>query len=323
MKVVLISKTDWANVGYEMQESLRAVGVEATSVQIKPHHFKYPSRSHTYKGVKEVATYARNADIIQFMHSVNTGLEFNAFNSGKGIVVFHGGSAYRNSPDKYNIFWNPKVQVTLIQTGDLVGIGNPPAKNSIWFLPPVNTDGLQPHYASQVPGIRVIGHCPSMTGRKGTDVFNKLMSKLAQDPQLQGKFVYKYTPKHKHWPQNIEEMKSCDIYFDACKTKMGNAAYGEWGIAALEACSLGKVVVSHFLKFEEYRRVFNIECPIQHANDFEHVERQIRRLILMPDVEFMALREWSRAWAVENHSRKVIGQKLVDIYNAHLTWEGK
>ena len=86
---------------------------------------------------------------------------------------------------------------------------------------------------------------------------------------------------------------------------------------------MGKAVVSHFLSFERYRREFGIDCPIQPSNTFEQVEKQIRRLILMPEDEFMALRKWSRSWAVENHSRKVIGQKLVDIYNKHLTWEGK
>ena len=325
MNVVLISRTDWANVGYEMQEALRSVGVKALSVQIKPHHFKYPKRSHIYKGIKEVTTYAKNADIIQFMHSGNTGLDFDVFKSGKGIVVFHGGSAYRVSPTKMNRFWNPKVHVTLVQTGDLLDKGDPPIKNQIWFLPPINTEELQPNYKSALKNKRLITHCPSMVSRKGTAEFNAIMDKLSKDPQLKDRFVYEYTPKFTTWKKNIEQMKRCDIYFDACKPLIGKSqmTYGEWGIAALEACSLGKVVVSHFLSVDRYKKEFGIECPIQHANNFEQVEKQMRRLILMPAAEFTALRETTRAWVVENHSRKAIGQKLVDIYNKHLTWKGK
>jgi hypothetical protein len=127
----------------------------------------------------------------------------------------------------------------------------------------------------------------------------------------------------KNWVRNIAKVKRCDIYFDACSPILNGKTYGEWGIAALEACCLGKVVVSHFLSVDRYRKEFGIECPIQHANNFKQVEKQIRRLILMSDTEFMALRQKTRAWVVENHSRKVVGQKLVNIYNKHLTWKGK
>jgi hypothetical protein len=323
INVLLVSKKDWANVGYEIQEALRSVGVKALSVHFDKHRFEYPNTSYV---CNDVSQYAIDADIIQFMHSVNVNLGIgDQFDGRKGVAVFHGGSGYRTNPDQFNTFWNQRAQVTLIQTGDLLNIGEPPAKNKIWFLPPIDTDTIQPDYSSRIENKRIITHCPSRSAKKGTIKFNKLMDKLSKDKQLKDKFVYNHVRKWADWSTNIERMKICDIYFDACMPKIGvaNNTYGEWGISTLEACSLGKAVISHFLSHERYKQEFGIDCPIQHANNFEEVEKQIRNLILMGDDEFMELRKKTRFWVVENHSREIIGQRLVDIYNEYLTWKGK
>jgi hypothetical protein len=81
--------------------------------------------------------------------------------------------------------------------------------------------------------------------------------------------------------------------------------------------------VSHFLSVDRYRKEYGQECLIQHANNMKEVEQQMRRLILMPNEEFDQLQRATRKWVEENHSYKVIGQRLVNIYNKYLTWEGK
>jgi hypothetical protein len=196
------------------------------------------------------------------------------------------------------------------------------AKNQVWFLPPIDTEGLKPHYKRQHPVKRIITHCPSRSSSKGTAQFNKLMKGLAKEPKLRGKFIYKQASSAL-WEDNITRMSECDIYFDACCPTLKGKPYGEWGIAALEACCLGKVVVSHFLNVDRYRKECGIGCAIRHANTWDAVAKQMRRLILMSNDKFKALQKTTRKWVEENHSYEVVGKKLVDIYNKHLTWEGK
>ena len=316
MKVLIVARNDYGNVGHSLDMALRSVGVDSICLKSVNHKLKYLKQAKIYTK-ESLKHHAERADIIQFMHSESTNLGIGSqFNGRKGIAVFHGGSTYRNSFNYYNSLWNGRAKVTLIQTGDLLNKG---AKNEIWFLPPIDTEGLRPSYSKA--GIRIISHCPS-TGAKGTNEFNRIMAKFKNDPKLKNKFIYK-PGRRTDWVPNIKRMKQCDIYFDACCLKLKGKTYGEWGISALEACCLGKVVVSHFLSVDRYKKEFGKECPIQHANNMKQVEQQIRRLILMPEDEFIDLQKRTREWVVENHSYKVVGKRLVDIYNKYLTWEGK
>lgn len=316
MKVLIVARNDYGNVGHGLDMSLKSVGVDSICLKKLRHKLKYSDTAKIYTE-KELRNYAEKADIIQFMHSENIHLGIGKqFDGRKGIAVFHGGSTYRGSSKHYNKYWNDKAGVTLVQTGDLLSKG---AKNEVWFLPPIDTEGLQPNYSKA--GSRIISHCPS-TGAKGTVGFNRIMKKFKNEPELKKRFVYKFG-KRTDWTPNIGRMKQCDIYFDACCPTLKGNTYGEWGISALEACCLGKVVISHFLSVDRYKKEFGIECPIQHANNMHEVEQQIRRLILMPDDEFISLQKRTREWVVENHSYKVVGKRLVNIYNKYLTWEGK
>lgn len=319
MKVLIVAKTDWANVGYNLDMALRSIGVDSICLQKGRHKLRYSKEAAVYTK-NELRHYAEKADILQFMHSENIDLGIkNQFDGRKGVAVFHGGSAYRLDPDRFNKFWNNKAGVTLIQTGDLLGKG---AKNGVWFMPSIDTEELKPIYSRAIPGKRIIAHCPSRADKKGTEEFNALMKKLKNDPKLKNKFIYEYG-KRIAWGTNIKRMSRCDIYFDACCPILQGSAYGEWGVSALEASCLGKVVVSHFLSVGRYRKRFGKECLIQHANNMKEVEQQMRRLILMPEDEFSSLQKKTREWVVENHSYKVVGKRLVDIYNKYLTWEGK
>ncbi len=322
MKVLIIALNDWANVGYGIDMALRSVGIDSICLKKVKHALGYPVQAKVFNE-KEIGRYALEADILQFMHSdhVNLGIEDqkNQYDINKGIAVFHGGSKYRGSVNKLNDFWNSKIGLALVQTGDLLDKG---AKNEVWFLPPIDTEGLQPVYNRSIYNRRVIAHCPSQENQKGTGEFNKIMIRLSSDPKLRNKFVYKFGKKT-DWPKNIERMSESDIYFDACCPELYGKTYGEWGISALEASCLGKVVVSHFLSVDRYKKEFGKECPIQHANNMKQVEQQIRRLILMPEKEFSNLQRKTREWVVENHSYKVVGKKLISIYNKYLTWEGK
>ena len=107
MRVLLLAKNDWANLGYTFSMCLQKVGVDAVMLGKSPNYYKYPNKAFALENVRH---YAEEADIIQFMHSsyIDTGIDL----SKKRVFVFHGGGHYRDNPAKVNAVFNPIVERT-------------------------------------------------------------------------------------------------------------------------------------------------------------------------------------------------------------------
>ena len=310
MKVLIVCKNDWANMGYKYQESLKEVGVDAKAIT---NHIGYPYKSNHVEicNLNKMRSYAKSAEIIQFMHSEY----FDLGVKNKRFFVFHGGGKYRiNSGVKNNLF-NPIVEKSIIQTGDLLGLG---AKNEVWVPASVDTNKIKPVYKRQSDKI-IIGHFPSALLVKSSNEINKAMKNLRKE--FGNKFEYIYSPKRVTWNKNIERMSKCDIYIDACtpiintKKSHGPVKYGEWGVAAPEAAALGKVVISHMLSHKRYEKEFG-KCEIRVANSIQEVKNHIIKLLKMSDAELLQIRKDTRMWVEKFHSYEFMGRRLKEkVYN--------
>ena len=243
------------------------------------------------------------------MHSfyINLGIKKN-----QRMFVYHGGSRYRVNYKHINKVFNPKVEKSIIQTADLFGLG---AKNEVWLLPAVDTKKIKPVYKRQSDKL-IVGHFPSSPVAKNSNLINKIMKNLKKE--FGNKFEYVYSPKVINWNRNMKRVSKCDIYIDACtpilKTKnspKGNK-YGEWGVAAIEAAALGKIVVSHFLSYKSYEREYG-KCGLVVANSISEVENQMRKLLLLNDDKLLALKKNNRAWVEKFHSHYAVGKRLKEI----------
>jgi len=310
MKVLIVSKNDWANMGYKFQESLRKVGVDAKAVtkqvgySCKPNHAEICSE-------QKMKTYAKSADIIQFMHSEY----FDLHVKNKRIFVFHGGGNYRAKSEIKNRFFNPIVEKTIIQTGDLLGLG---AKNEVWLPAGVDTNTIKPVYERQGDKL-IVGHFPSSPLVKSSDGINKIMDGLKK--RFGNKFDYIYSPTKVAWTKNMQRVSNCDIYIDACtpilkaKKIPNGKKYGEWGVAAPEAAALGKVVISHMLSHERYEKEFG-KCEIRVANSFKQIRKHMINLLSISDDELLQIKKDTRMWVEKFHSYEFMGRRLKDVvYN--------
>ena len=304
MKVLIVAKNDWANMAYRYQESLKEVGVDAKAVTLSVNYSCKPDHAEICK-LNKIKNYAKSAEIIQFMHSEY----FNLNVKNKRIFVFHGGTRYRVDPHTKNKIFNPIVEKSIIQTGDLLGLG---AKNEVWILACVDTKKIKPIYKRQSDKI-IVGHFPSSPIVKSSKEINKVMNNLKK--RFDHKFEYIYSPTKLNWDKHIERVSECDIYLDACtpmlKTKKytKGSKYGEWGVAAVEAAALGKVVISHMLSYESYEQQFG-KCGIQIANSLKEIENNMIKFLFMNNEELLQVRKDTRAWVVKHHSYHAIGKRL-------------
>jgi len=310
--VLLICKKDYANVAYTYREALKSVGVNAVAFSSKKHTaIQYPDVvsyfDHLTPTLKQpvVADAIKKARAIIWMHSQYIDLYLSdAERSKKKLLVFHGGTHYRKSFKKWNKVFNPLVDISLIQTLDLWGLG---AKNPVWMLPAVDSKRIKPQFQPSRKR-RIIAHYPHIAKFKGTEVVNRVLASLKKEKL---KFEYKYSDEVLPWRENIKRIEGCDIYIESLSQDSGINKH-DWSVTALEAASLGKIVVTNMLDPQRYKKEYG-PCAVQVANTGEQLGRVLKRLLLLDEFQFQQLKWKSRDWIEKTHSYEVIGTRLKNI----------
>ena len=308
MRVLMLSINDWAGAGHLLVQSLQSVGIDAKLYVSGSNRYKHPRVS---LNLGEAKRFARTCNIIQYMHSEKVKLNVNL--SDKKMVVFHGGGKFRTNSEKICRLFNPIVECSLIQTYDLFGRG---CKNEKWLLPPIDTKGIKPVYQTDGEKI-IVGHYPSSPRGKGSENINRLIKKIRNKvPDFEYRCSYDKVP----WKKQIERMSSVDIYVE----RMSLKGYGKqnknkwfttgcWGITALEAASLGKIVVTNFLDHDQYKKDYG-KCFLQIANSEDDMEKLLIKLLSIPKKDLLKLKRKTRKWAEDYHSFEVVGSRLKKIY---------
>jgi len=305
MNVLLLAVSDWAGMGSLLCQSLCKVGVNAKIHTTKRGKYKHPSVSINRN---QALDFSKKCHVIQYMHSVKHPLNINLKN--KKVVVFHGGGKFRFDYKNICKIFNPIVDCSIIQTYDLFGLG---AKNEIWLLPPIDNDKIKPIYETKGNRI-IVGHYPSSALGKGSDNVNKIIN------NIRGKvpdFEYRYSSERVSWDKQIKRMSQVDIYIERMSLKnwKNSVSYrtGVWGITALEAAALGKVVVTNFYGKKIYRKQYG-EYALQVADSEKQMEKLLIKLLSLPKKELMILKQNTRKWVEEKHSLESIGNRLRGIY---------
>jgi len=305
MRVLFVSKTDWANVGYLFAQGLKQVGIPATSLSLRPVKMGYPKGS---KIVTEdvMKARAKYADAVVWLHSEHIKLP----TKGKRKLVFHGGSRYRNKTKEVLKIFNPIVDVSLVQTGELLDRG---AKNEVWLLPGVDTDFIRPAFG--VHEKLVVAHYPRNSARdvdvKGTLVINRMMGKFVR--HFPNRVLYKSAGRPKYrplvWEKNLKRMAGCDIYVESMSRASSSGNKHDWSMTALEAAALGKIVVTNFLFKDRYLREYG-SCPLMVANNRHEFSRTMHVLLNSSKKELETVQKETRRWVEEKHSLKAVGERL-------------
>lgn len=309
MKVVFIASSDWSNIGYILSECLKTVGVDSVMLKSSKHHFKYPKQGIIVRGMQQVVKYAQDADIIQFMHSVIPAWFDMDFALKKKIAVFHGGSKYRSNHEKINKIFNPIIDLTIIQTPDLLNLG---AKNEVWVGPAIDTSLIQPKY--EVNEKLIIGHYPSSSIAKGSDAIGEVMSMMQQK---YNNFEYRYSDKKVPWMRQLERISGCDIYIEKLTILQRGAPSGVWGLTALETAACADIVITSFVYVDLYKEHYGEFGPLVATNQEELVET-LNNLLTMPKKKILKLKKRNRKWVETLHSYEVIGQRLKEAYETIL-----
>ena len=312
--VVFFSHGDWANIGAHLAEALRIVGVSAVSRaawDLKPD---YPIKSKLYEHYKEVVEDLENAKVIFLMHGrplLQDGVSGipASIAEGKLVCTFHGGPPLINLPkggivekgffgrytrrglDPVHFIQMPKLYNTCKDLVDRIHL----------LSPPVDTMRLRTEYFRGGRKV-VVGHFPRNTGNslktKGYDKVVRVFEQLTYH------FEYHVATEFISWWDHIDRIRGCDIYVE----KLSELVQ-EWGMAALEAAALGKIVITNFAAREVYEKFYG-PSPIIEVSDPYGLYDVLLDMESWSSSRIREKQEETRIWAEKYHSFPVVGERL-------------
>lgn len=298
VKVLNISSNDWANYSHTNMVALRSVGVDADGLKIHPHGFGY-SNQHPLATSQEIKAKIPNYDIVQIFNSDVLMLGLVKGFKGK-VLVYHTGTGYREKPQELNNYFNPVVWKTCIAHGEFAGMG---AKNEVYIDRAVDTEKIKPVYNNLTKPYKFL-HCPSSDKVKGTKAIKRMMELCGAN--------FKADTRILSHSESLERMKDCDVYVELFSPEVNGKKYGHFGVTAIEAAAMCKVVVTQNLSKEVYEKYYG-DSPLILAEDENDFKDKIKWLMNLDPKELRELQHAHRKWAVEKHSFKAMGKKLKKI----------
>ena len=303
MRIINLSVSDWANMSYENSRAMRVVGLDAHSFKLQPHHYGYPEQSKVVdmNGLKKEI---QIADVVQIFHSSVFILNLCRKYNKKKIYVYHTGTTYRRDKNGLNKLFNPYVIRCFTDQTEFIGAG---MKGEYYFTCPVNTVRLISEIKK--PDIKLIfGHFPSNKEIKGSELILSVMQKLINKYPERIQYNYSYDPVSHE--RQIKRMNTCDIYIELFAPMHEGNLYGCFGVTALEAAALGKIVVTNHTTKHIYRRFYGIDTPFITPQTEDELYSDLENLILSDREILYEKKKQTRQWVEQYHSYQAIGKLI-------------
>jgi glycosyltransferase involved in cell wall biosynthesis len=301
MKIVNVCKDDWTNFSFDNARSLQAVGVSCAAVKLNKHLFNYKEEAEVIS-TSEIAARISDADIVQLFHSDTTFVN-ECKKQKKRTIVYHAGSYYRDNFTQLNSVFNSFVDKSVIALGEFAGLG---AKNEVYIVGAIDTEKFSAiDIVQQRPYL--FAHFPSNAKVKGTDKIVQMMTNLHAHESLS---VFSYSTSQIDYQKQIDRMKHCHVYIELFNPSLNGRKYGSFGITALEAAAMGKVVVTMNLSSEIYEKNYG-KCLLAISNTEKEFANTIISLQFL-DIDCMTtMRHLTRQWVIKNHSYKATGEYIL------------
>jgi hypothetical protein len=192
----------------------------------------------------------------------------------------------------------------------LLGLG---AANEHLVYYPVDSKWIVPlSYKRVFPDVLTVGHWPSSTDVKGTSAIVEVVDKLIAEGLPLNYVGVREAPDILPWNESLKRMNGCDVYVETMQPELDGKDYGEWGNSALEAASMGKLVISNSTHQDVYEREFDEPLGIHVANSPEELEERLRWACSLKDEDLKKEKLKSRKWAHESHGYNATAQRLWD-----------
>ena len=300
MKVVSVCSSDWANFAYNFSESLKSVGVDSYSYCLNPHPFGYPKQSQVVS-IGDLSDLTSDADFVVLHHSCT---EILPFINQSSLIHYAAGTKFRQEYKEVNNRLLPYVKATFIALPEFQNL----TPNYHYVVGAIDTDYFnEPDFFRGCDG-PVFGHYPSNPGVKGT---NEIVQILAEKG-----VKYIHSTDRVSSEEQYKRMKQCDIYVELLADTQAGKPYGSFGMTALEAAAMGKIVITQNNNDNGlYNETYGF-CGLNFAKDADKLRRQIDTFSNYSGDYLVGQMQVTKKWVVDNHSYKATGERVLKILNS-------
>ena len=297
MRVLNICTDDWSNFSHDNAKALRSVGIDCEDIKRNRHKFGYAEQSRITSPGQMIKA-VQKADVVQFVHSdAYSFVNLRPHLKGKRVFVIHAGTVYRQNPIGMNKIFQPYVEKEIIALGEF----KRHCPDAIYLVGAVNVDSFKPKYLMG-SRMKIIGHLPSNSTVKGTGHIRKML----QGHKRRKEFELYLNPNRVSYAIHIERLNNVDICVELFAATQGGKPYGSWGITALEAAALGKVVVTNHFWKDIYQEAYG-DIELRVANTHQEFVSEIDELVTMSNKELRKIQLDTRSWIKRRHSYEATG----------------
>lgn len=298
MKVVNLCVDDWANFMYAQNKSLVENNVNSVAYKINKHLFNYDNQCPIIT-TDDIGILTKDATHVILHHS---DYELAKYVSNGKIFIYHTGTKFRQNSN--NIIAHTqgyKHLYALPEFKPLLDYSNIKAGYVIGAI-----DWLELMHYNDISTPYVVSHYPSNPDVKGSETIIESVKELNRND-----FNFIYSLGRTDYKSHINRLKSCDIYIELLASSQGGKPYGSFGMTALEAASLGKIVITNNLTgVALYEQEYG-SCPLIYANNKEQLKFELNKLLNTNVTEITFLSHRFRQWAKQKHGFEPTGKRLL------------
>lgn len=298
MKVGLLSSQDWANLQWGLTKALRAVGVEPVSYKLGRHLFGYEEQCEVIT-VPNIREEFKDCDVVLVCHSDFELLEYLPENAIKINVAT--GTKFRQGFEHINKAFE-KAPFELIDSSEF----QKHCKNPKYIIKPFETNLSKP-----IGDRIVVGHFPSNPSVKGTEDINRIIWQLKDSYD----FEFVISNERVSHEENLQRINSCDIYVELLAPTQGGKPYGSFGVTAIEAAAMGKIVITQSIEDNGLYGSTYGPCMLNFVRDEQGLKKTLGELLQYKGSHIKGQGETTREWAIRNHSYEATGKLLMKYLN--------
>lgn len=296
MKVGLLCSQDWANFQWGLTKSLQAVGVETISYKLGRHLFGYEEQCEVITVPKIKETFG-DCDVVLLVHSDWELMEYLTCR----VIPVHTGTKYRQHHEQINTYFDRRLSIIALPEFQKY------APNYKYLVGAMEVE----REVKPVGEKLVVGHFPSNPGVKGT---NEIMQVLYQ-LQDSNDFAIVHSTERVSHEESLNRINDCDIYVELLAKTQGGKPYGSFGMTALEAACLGKIVITQNLNDEGlYGRTYG-PCLLNFIQNESDLKKTLSMLLQYKGEYLTGQMDATKQWVKKYHSYKSTGEKLLSYLN--------
>lgn len=289
MKIAALCNDDYANFMFCQVVAMKRAGLDIDGYKLQRSVFGYTSQCKiTRPGL------IRNirADIFIIFHSHMEVLPYINCSNNPRIVVVHTGTRFRKNADRlafecssyHNVIALPEFAEHLPNADYIVGC--------------IDDTLIQQHPVSG----NSFGHFPSNPIVKGTETIRR----VAKMAKVNVFIDTNRLPNDEH----LKRIASFDIIVEMHNPIQDGYAYGSFGMQALEAAAMGRVVITNNVNgMELYQRTYG-DCELEIANTEQEL---FRKLTHWKHADTNSKSERVVAWYREKHSMSATGRRWAEV----------